>query len=905
MNKEYEKHTVYLIIIFALFLFCGPELEAGDWVVVDTGQDKCYGNNGALSSFPSQGAAFYGQDAQYTGTQFSYTDNGDGTITDNNTGLIWIKEPQGKMTWYDAISNVPSFSLAGYSDWRVPTIKELYSLINFNGVTGQTETNSTPYLDTTYFNFYYGDTSLGERIIDCQYISSTSYVSTTMNGNATFFGVNFADGRIKGYGKSQRFYVRYVRGGSGYGENNFVNNGDGTITDQANGLMWMQNDSGHLNAGDNNDGKMNWQQALNWAENLEYGGHSDWRLPNAKELQALVDYTRSPATTNSPAIDPIFKSTSIIDGFGAVNYGYFWTSTSHLDGAKLGEAAVYVAFGEAQGFMQFGQGGYTLMDVHGAGAQRSDPKTGDPSDYPYGRGPQGDVIYIYNFVRCVRTVTDSGGGGGEGGNGSAEIQLNRQRLNYGALSNGKKSDSQTLYISNRGEGQLSWTAYTDVSWLNLSPGSGTGSGAIQVSLSASGLPVGTYSGTITISDPGATNSPQSVSVNLKIANSGSPCFGIYATPENGAVVSSSVPFTGWVLDDIGVDSVKLYRESGQSLIYIGDASLVEGARPDVEQAYPEYPNCSQAGWGYMMLTNFLPNGGNGTFTIHAIATDEEGQQTTLGTRTITVDNANATKPFGAIDTPAQGGTASGNDYLVWGWALTPTPSSIPTDGSTIDVWVNGVNKGHPTYNVYRSDIASLFSGYHNSNGAVGYFSLDASTYEDGVYTIQWTVSDSGNNRDGIGSRYFSIRNGSATRKTMRVSSSSHAAAINRTTFSQMLDLKAAPISTIHMRRGFDVEESDEPIKSHVNGVFTINITQLQRLEIDLVGKSQTGLTLLHGFMVVGDKLKSLPIGTTLNKEYGKFLWQPGVGFQGVYSFIFILEDSIGKMHRAIVKVNIF
>jgi hypothetical protein len=45
---------------------------------------------------------------------------------------------------------------------------------------------------------------------------------------------------------------------------------------------------------------------------------------------------------------------------------------------------------------------YYLIDVHGAGAQRSDPKAGDPAQYPYGRGPQGDDIRIYNYVRCVR-----------------------------------------------------------------------------------------------------------------------------------------------------------------------------------------------------------------------------------------------------------------------------------------------------------------------------------------------------------------------------------------------------------------------------------------------------------------------------------------------------------------------
>ncbi|NIM13035.1 MAG: hypothetical protein GTO45_12990, partial [Candidatus Aminicenantes bacterium] len=165
-----------------------------------------------------------------------------------------------------------------------------------------------------------------------------------------------------------------------------------------------------------------------------------------------------------------------------------------------------------------------------------------------------------------------------------------------------------------------------------------------------------------------------------------------------------------------------------------------------------------AGWGYMMLTNFLPNSGNGTFEIHAVVTDFAGKTTTLGTKTIHCDNANAVKPFGAIDTPTQGGTASGSSFINWGWVLTPPPNHIATDGSTINVYVDGVNLGHPNYNIYRSDIAALFPGYANSNGAVGYFYLDTTAYANGVHTIQWTARDSGGNSDGIGSRYFSISN---------------------------------------------------------------------------------------------------------------------------------------------------
>jgi hypothetical protein len=231
-----------------------------------------------------------------------------------------------------------------------------------------------------------------------------------MRGVETMFGVNFADGRIKGYpaasggrpGRREKgYYVFYVRGNPKYGENDFHDNDDGTITDRATGLTWAKFDSGHLKAGENKDGKLNWQQALLWCENLEYAGHSDWRLPNVKELQSIVDYTRSPDTTQSAAIDPVFSVTPIRDAHGEVNYPFYWSSTTHKRMGG-GEAACYVAFGRSQGWMPGFGGQYDLLDVHGAGSQRSDPKAGDPSQFPRGRGPQGDVIEIYNMVRPVR-----------------------------------------------------------------------------------------------------------------------------------------------------------------------------------------------------------------------------------------------------------------------------------------------------------------------------------------------------------------------------------------------------------------------------------------------------------------------------------------------------------------------
>ncbi len=384
---------------------------ATTYPIIDTGQNGCYDDR-AGATCPQPGQPFAGQDAQYAGLQPSYTDNGDGTITDLNTGLMWQKSPDlnHKSTFAAVVAGADSFNLAGYSDWRLPTIKELYSLTNFNG----SQHTKTPYIDTEYFDFVFGDESAGERAIDAQYWSGTQYVGTVFGGQAAVFGVNFADGRIKGYprdfgrgGSPMTQFVRYVRGNPGYGINNFADNGDSTISDAATGLTWMKNDSGST---------MNWESALNYCENLNYAGRDDWRLPNAKELQSIVDYNRAPDAQNpaqqGPAIDPVFNLTDA--------ESWYWTGTTLLESPPhvgSGSQAVYVTFGQAFGVYQ------SLLNVHGAGAQRSDPKSGDPAEWADGFGPQNDQIRINNYVRCVTgggvaptagpnlTPTGSSGGG--------------------------------------------------------------------------------------------------------------------------------------------------------------------------------------------------------------------------------------------------------------------------------------------------------------------------------------------------------------------------------------------------------------------------------------------------------------------------------------------------------------
>lgn len=481
-------------------------------------------------------------------------------------------------------------------------------------------------------------------------------------------------------------------------------------------------------------------------------------------------------------------------------------------------------------------------------------------------------------------------------NGKPKIVLNPVSLNYSTIEN-TTTGFQIIYIDNSGTGELNWHAQSNSDWLNITPLSGANSGTITASVNPTGLQPGTYSGTVIITDSNAVNSPQSVSVTLKVygvEQAASP-FGEFATPIDGSTVSSSIAVTGWVLDDIGVESVKIYRTEGKNKVYIGDAVFVQGARPDVEHAYPTYPNNYKAGWGYMMLTNFLPNNGNGAFTLLAIATDIEGNQVTLGTKTILVDNASAVKPFGAIDTPTQGGTASGSKYRNWGWVLTPQPNMIPTNGSTINVWVDGVKLGHTTYNIYRSDIISLFPGYANSNGAGGYFDIDTTAYANGVHTIQWTAADSGGNKDGIGSRYFTIQN------TGNPPGSS--AAMKKTFAPGYKDLIDIPISydePVKLKKGYTGSYGWEDLFPGSDGITHIQSKEIERID-SLV--SRPGIE-VEGYMKVGNRLVSLPVGSTLEKMGGRFSWIPGPGFLGTYRLVFIEINQYGQKTRKNIWITI-
>jgi len=273
----------------------------------DTGQNDCY-NNTAKIPCPTIGEAFYGQDAQYSTNPLRFVDNGT-TVSDTITGLRWQKADNGiQYNWYQAmglsdatynpggvIDVCGSLNLDGFNDWRLPSRRELYSIVNIS------------------------QGSIGSGSAESVYFQSTGdeYWSTTTRVGTPAWRLSGA--RMDAIdGGTFAFYVRCVRGTS-WGQNMYFDNGDGTVTDNMSGLVWQKDDGGVAR---------NWESALLYCENLILGGSFDWRLPDIKELESIVTITPADDTFDNPSVDAAF--------FPTTQNTHYWSSSasaSHLSGA--------------------------------------------------------------------------------------------------------------------------------------------------------------------------------------------------------------------------------------------------------------------------------------------------------------------------------------------------------------------------------------------------------------------------------------------------------------------------------------------------------------------------------------------------------------------------------------------
>jgi Protein of unknown function (DUF1566) len=282
-------NTAFSGILLILLLVSAKTAHA--FILPDTGQTTCYDSSGDVIACPSTG-----QDGAYGINPMSYTDNGDGTVTDNNTGLMWQQQDDGNdYNWYQASGTYDetydplsqnvcgSLNLGGHTDWRLPTKRELMSIVDY--------AIFLPALAPIFGGsslFYWSSTDIP--------VSPPIYAQL----------VDFAFGYVGGmYDKSGSYLVRCVRAGQTETAS-FVDNGNGTVTDNTTRLVWQQGETG----------LMSWQAALDYCNGLTLAGNSDWRLPNNEELESITD-----ETAFAPAIDATYfpNASSLVP---------YWSSTT-------------------------------------------------------------------------------------------------------------------------------------------------------------------------------------------------------------------------------------------------------------------------------------------------------------------------------------------------------------------------------------------------------------------------------------------------------------------------------------------------------------------------------------------------------------------------------------------------
>ncbi len=255
--------VVFSVAGFILSLFISISFA---FKLPDTGQTKCYTTNYPYTEISCSGT---GQDGAYTMNPLSYSDNGNGTVSDNNTGLMWQKgENSSTMLWSSSVSYCDGLALGGFSDWRLPSEKELGSLIDYS------ISNPGPMIRTAYF----------PNAKKSYYWSATSFAGDANKA----WNILFSDGTENYYIKDSYYNLRCVRGAAS-DTSDLRANGDGTVTDRNMGLTWQQEAAGPAA----------WSSAISYCESLVLGGAADWRLPNIKELASLTDYQMFYPTTNS------------------------------------------------------------------------------------------------------------------------------------------------------------------------------------------------------------------------------------------------------------------------------------------------------------------------------------------------------------------------------------------------------------------------------------------------------------------------------------------------------------------------------------------------------------------------------------------------------------------------------
>jgi len=296
------------------------------WPVPPTGQTKCYtwetpweeiACPGEVTEAACSETPGCGQDAQYPDRErgFSaYLVEDDVVVEDSLTGLVWQKAYVENKTWQEAVDHCDGLMYAGFDDWRLPNAHELRSMADY-----QKNYPASSFPDMPSSSFW-SSSDWSHDIGQALYVIFTAagvYQSEKTNLYAVRcvrLGFRSGDSRSETGRDRTDALQRYIVGETMPEEP--------TVLDTVTGLVWQKTYA-------NSRAGKNWAAALAYCEGLDYGGFSDWRLPNGQELASLVDYGRSSPATRFPDHPA---------------GGYFWTSTTPTHPNSLG-SGMTVTFG--------------------------------------------------------------------------------------------------------------------------------------------------------------------------------------------------------------------------------------------------------------------------------------------------------------------------------------------------------------------------------------------------------------------------------------------------------------------------------------------------------------------------------------------------------------------------------
>ena len=305
-----------------------------------TGQAKCYNSSGAETDCKETGQDGDIQ-AGIAWPDPRFTDNGDGAVTDNLTGLMWMRDgniketrphstcifgcpPEGSELYNGAASYVLMLNAEkylGYSDWRLPNINELGSLLDL-GKYGFTLPQDHYFVNIEK-GFYWSSTIHSPFPLDEPpnvwgmyfYSGIVSRIETRYGDRGFIWPVRTTDAKLVRISQTDGDDPKF-KNGIVWPNPRFIDNGNGTLSDALTGLVWTKNMNPVKKA-------ITWQEALDYVAGMNKGaypnfGYVDWRLPNRKELESLQHY-------HTPR--PWAASTILFTDYPGKS---FWTSTTHM-----------------------------------------------------------------------------------------------------------------------------------------------------------------------------------------------------------------------------------------------------------------------------------------------------------------------------------------------------------------------------------------------------------------------------------------------------------------------------------------------------------------------------------------------------------------------------------------------